>query len=137
MPIDERFRTSALEKLRKVEEFIKQKEADLLEDTDPEDLEYGINTELSLQGLGELWEEAVEKNHYMEVVFTEIMEHHDGAYLKATFRNSLGDTYAERYVSIWSSGKVDISHAFFMKLGEILLRVEKVKEDTFRFFMKK
>ncbi|SNZ17015.1 hypothetical protein [Hydrogenobacter hydrogenophilus] len=137
MPIDERFRTSALEKLRKVEEFIKQKEAELLEDTDQEDLEYGINMELSLKGLGELWEEAIEKNHYMEVVFTEVMEHHDGAYLKVSFRNSLGDTYAERYVSIWSSGKVDISHTFFMKLGDIRLRVERVKEDTFRLFMKK
>jgi hypothetical protein len=137
VPIDEGFKELALEKLRKVEEFIKQKREDILEDTDQEDLEYGLSRELVLKDLGKLWEEGVEKNNYMEVVFTEIMEHHDGAYLKASFRNSLGDAYAERYVSIWSSGKVDISHALFVRFEGIHMRIERVKGDTFKLFMKR
>lgn len=135
--IDESFKKLALEKLRKVEEFIKQKRGEILEDTDQEDLEYGLSRELVLNGLGKLWEEAVEKNNYMEVVFTEVMEHHDGAYLKVSFRNSLDDTYAERYVSIWSSGKIDISHALFVRLEGVYMRIDRVKGDIFKLFMKK
>ena len=137
MPIEESYKRASLEKLQKVEEYIKNALQEILSQVDEEDLEYGVSQEATLSGLGELWEEAVEKNNYMEVVFTEIMEHHDGAYLKATFRNSTEDAYAERYISVWSSGRVEMSYALFLSLNSVSVRVERVKGDTFRFFFKK
>ncbi|GBC88890.1 MAG: hypothetical protein NZ527_01995 [Hydrogenobacter thermophilus] len=137
MPIEESYKRASLEKLQKVEEYIKNALQEILSQVDEEDLEYGVSQEATLSGLGELWEEAVEKNNYMEVVFTEIMEHHDGAYLKATFRNSTEDAYAERYISVWSSGRVEMSYALFLSLNSVSARVERIKGDTFRFFFKK
>lgn len=137
MPIEESYKRASLEKLQKVEEYIKNALQEILSQMDEEDLEYGVSQEATLSGLGELWEEAVEKNNYMEVVFTEIMEHHDGAYLKATFRNSTEDAYAERYISVWSSGRVEMSYALFLSLNSVSARVERIKGDTFRFFFKK
>ncbi|WP_340689765.1 hypothetical protein [Hydrogenobacter thermophilus] len=137
MPIEESYKRASLEKLKKMEEYIKNALREILSQVDEEDLEYGVSQEATLSGLGELWEEGVEKNNYMEVVFTEIMEHHDGAYLKATFRNSTEDAYAERYISVWSSGRVEMSYALFLSLNSVSARVERVKGDTFRFFFKK
>ena len=136
MPIDESYKRTSLERLEKVANSVREKLQEILEDIDPEDLDYGLSEEVKWEELKELWEEGVEKNNYMEVVYTEVMEHHDGAYLKATFRNSLGDTYADRYVSVWSSGRVDVSHALFVKLESVSVRIERVKEDTYKLFIK-
>ncbi|MDW8294246.1 MAG: hypothetical protein RMK21_02700, partial [Aquificaceae bacterium] len=73
---------------------------------------------------------------YMEVVYTEIMEHHDGAYLKATFRNAAEDFSAERYVSVRSSGRVEIGYAFFLSVGNVRVRVERVGKGVFGLFLK-
>ena len=72
----------------------------------------------------------------MEVVFTEIMEHHDGAYLKTAFRNSLEVCYAERYVSIRSSGRGEIGHALFLRRDGVSIWVERVGEGLFSRFAK-
>lgn len=137
MPVDEVYRKAILEKLTKIEELVKEKVWRFVREIDEEDLEYGVSEEITLEGLGELWEEGVEKNNYLEIVSTEIMEHHDGAYLKAIFRNSLKSAYADRYISIWSSGKVDTSHAMLLKIDDLSLRIERVKGDTFKLFLKK
>lgn len=103
---------------------------------DEEDLEFGVKLELKSPELEEAWKKAVEENNYMEVVFTEIMEHHDGAYLKTTFRNSLEECHAERYVSISSSGRVEIGYALFLRLDGVSVRVERVGEGLFSLFAK-
>ena len=79
---------------------------------------------------------AVEEIYFMEVGFSEIMEHHVGAYLKTAFRNSLDECYAESYVSIRSSGRVEIGHALFLRLDGVSIRVERVGEGLFSLFAK-
>ncbi|MCS6998063.1 MAG: hypothetical protein N2648_04145 [Aquificaceae bacterium] len=82
MPIEETYRATALSKVREFGELLKPRVEELLEDTDEEDLEFGLKMELRAEELSDLWKECVEENNYMEVVYTEIMEHHDGAYLR-------------------------------------------------------
>jgi hypothetical protein len=137
MPIQESYRQEALQKVYQLGRALGEKLRELLQEVDEEDLEFGVKLELEAPELEDLWKSAVEENNYMEVVFTEIMEHHDGAYLKATFRNSTEDAYAERYISVWSSGRVEMSYALFLSLNSVSARVERVKGDTFRFFFKK
>lgn len=134
MPIEETYRQRALERLGILCKEIKPKLKTLIEAVDPEDLEFGIRLDMKAPELEDLWKQAVEENNYMEVVFTEIMEHHDGAYLKATFRNSSEDCYAERYVSVWSSGRVELSYAFFVKMDGLRVRVEKKEGGLFVVF---
>ncbi|MFN3975903.1 MAG: hypothetical protein ACK4LT_02455 [Aquificaceae bacterium] len=136
MPIQESYRQEALSKLKDLCQSLGPKVKELLEEIDREDLEFGIKLELRSPELNEPWKRAVEENNYMEVAFTEIMEHHDGAYLKTTFRNSLEDCHAERYVSIRSSGRVEIGHAFFLRLDDVSVRVERVGEGLFRLYAK-
>ncbi|MEN3028345.1 MAG: hypothetical protein ABDH29_03830 [Aquificaceae bacterium] len=136
MPIQEAYRASALSRVRELRELLKPKVEELLKDIDPEDLEFGTKLELKDEELSSLWKEAVEENNYMEVVYTEIMEHHDGAYLKATFRNTLEDCRAERYVSVRSSGRVEVSHALFLEFDGLVVRVERIEGGVFSLFVK-
>lgn len=108
-----------------------------LEDIDPEDLEMGLQVSLEEDPqLAQLWQENVENNNYMEVSYTEIMEHHDGAYLKATFRNEYENYTQERYVSVRSSGRVEITHALFITIGNVRGRVERRAKGGFTVFLK-
>ncbi len=136
MPIQEEYREKALSKLEGFCHVLKDRIKAMLSETDPEDLEFGIRLELEEKKLDPLWREAVEENNYMEVVFTEIMEHHDGAYLKATFRNEANGCWAERYVSIRSSGRVEVSYALFVSLEGMKVRVEREGEGLFSLFAK-
>lgn len=136
MPIQEAYKEGALSKVRTLGGALKPKVEELLRSVDSEDIEFGVKLELKAEELQELWKDCVEENNYMEVVYTEIMEHHDGAYLKATFRNSTENYYAERYVSIRSSGRVERAHAFYVLLGDIKVRIEKVEEGVFSLFVK-
>ncbi|MCX8060569.1 MAG: hypothetical protein N3C13_05165 [Aquificaceae bacterium] len=136
MPVQEAYREMALSKLRELGEAIRPKVRELLEKVDPEDLEFGLKLQVKWQELEEAWREKVEENNYMEVVHTEIMEHHDGAYLKATFRNSYGDYQQERYVSVRSSGRVEVSHALFVYLEGLRVRVESLGGGAFELYVK-
>ena len=136
MPIDESYRQTSLDKVRELCGVLRAKVEEYLEDVDPEDLEFGVSFEVSEDGLEGLWRSAVEENNYMEVVYTEIMEHHDGAYLKATFRNALEDCWAVRYVSVRSSGRVEVSYAFFVRLEGVRVRIERKGEGLFGAFAK-
>lgn len=136
MPIQESFRREAFERLKVLCEAFTERIGQTLKNVDTEDLEFGVRLELRESDLSELWKRAVEDNNYMEVVFTEIMEHHDGAYLKITFRNNTGSCFAERYVSVRSSGRVEIGHALFMSLKQVLVRIEKKSEGVFTLFVK-
>ncbi len=134
MPIQENYREEALSKLGTLCSTLEGSIHSLLEEADPEDLEFGLKLELEVPELESLWQEAIEENNYMQVVFTEVMEHHDGAYLKATFRNELGRCYADRYISVWSSGRVELSYALFMEIGNIRVRVERKGQGIFGIF---
>ena len=134
MPIQEEYRQRALEKVNTLKEAIKDFLKDIVESVDAEDLEMGISERVEIRE--DLWRDAVEENNYMEVVYTEIMEHHDGAYLKVTFRNSVEDAHADRYVSVRSSGRVEITHAFFVKLNSVGVRIEKKPDGSFLAFFK-
>ncbi|MFN3813883.1 MAG: hypothetical protein ACK4SM_04595 [Aquificaceae bacterium] len=136
MPIDQKYREEAIEKVKKVGELLREKIEKAIKDMDEEDLEYGVSIEIIGNDLKSLWEEGVERNNYMEVVSTEIMEHHDGAYLKATFRNNTENGYADRYVSVWSSGKTDISYAFSLSFKNVVAKVQPIDQHSFRVFLK-
>jgi hypothetical protein len=60
----------------------------------------------------------------------------DGAYLKATFRNSTQNDTAERYVSVRSSGRVELSYAFFVERDGLVDRVEREPDGGFKIFLK-
>ncbi len=136
MPIEESYREQALEKVQRLGKILEQKLGELLKEVEEEDLEFGVNLNFSEGLLSSLWKECVEDNNYMEVSFVEVMEHHDGAYLKATFRNSTRNYSAERYVSVRSSGRVEITYAFFVEKDGVVGRVEKEQEGAFRAFLR-
>ncbi len=136
MPIDQRYREEAIEKVKRVGKVLRERIEKAIKDIDEEDLEYGVSIEIIGNDLKSLWEEGVERNNYMEVVSAEVMEHHDGAYLKATFRNGAGDCYADRYISVWSSGKTDISHAFSLSFNNVVAKVQPIDQHSFRVFLK-
>lgn len=136
MPIQESYRQEALSKLESLCQAIRPKVEELLKDIDPEDLDFGIKLELKAPEIEEVWNKAVEENNYMEIVFTEIMEHHDGAYLKTTFRNTIDSCSAERYVSIRSSGRAELSHALFLDIEPLKIRVEKLGGGLFSLYAK-
>jgi len=118
MPIEESYRGQAFEKVQRLGKFLEEDLQNLLKEVEEEDLDFGVSVSLSGSLLSSLWKECVEDNNYMEVSFVEVMEHHDGAYLKATFRNSTQNYTAERYVSVRSSGRVELSYAFFCGDGQ-------------------
>ncbi len=136
MPIQEAYREEALSKLENLCQAIIPKVEELLEEIDQEDLEFGVKLELKTLDIEKLWKEGIEENNYMEIVFTEIMEHHDGAYLKTTFRNKTNSCYAERYVSIRSSGRVEFTYALFLERDGLKIRVEKVGEGLYSLYVK-
>jgi hypothetical protein len=136
MPIEESYREQALEKVQKLGKVLEEELEELLEELEEEDLDFGVSISLSGSLLPSLWKECVEDNNYMEVSFVEVMEHHDGAYLKATFRNSTQNYTAERYVSVRSSGRVEISYAFFVERDSVVGRVEREPEGNFKVFLK-
>jgi len=136
MPIEESYREQALEKVQRLGKVLEEKLQNLLKEVEEEDLEFGVSASLSGSLLSSLWKECVEENNYMEVSFVEVMEHHDGAYLKATFRNSTQNYTAERYVSVRSSGRVEISYAFFVERDRVVGRVERELDGNFKVFLK-
>jgi hypothetical protein len=136
MPIEESYRGQALEKVQKLGKFLEEELQNLLKEVEEEDLDFGVSVSLSGSLLSSLWKECVEDNNYMEVSFVEVMEHHDGAYLKATFRNSTQNYTAERYVSVRSSGRVEISYAFFVERDGVVGRVERERDGGFKIFLK-
>jgi hypothetical protein len=136
MPIEERYREQALERVQRLGKVIEEELQNLLKEVEKEDLDFGVSASLSGGLLSSLWKECVEDNNYMEVSFVEVMEHHDGAYLKATFRNSTQNYTAERYVSVRSSGRVEISYAFFVERDDVVGRVERGPDGGFKVFLK-
>jgi hypothetical protein len=136
MPIEESYREQALEKVQKLGKVLEEELEELLEELEEEDLDFGVSVSLSGSLLSSLWKECVEDNNYMEVSFVEVMEHHDGAYLKATFRNSTQNYTAERYVSVRSSGRVEIGYAFFVERDSVVGRVEMEPDGVFKVFLK-
>jgi hypothetical protein len=136
MPIEESYREQALEKVQRLGKFLEEELQNLLKEVEEEDLDFGVSVSLSGSLLSSLWKECVEENNYMEVSFVEVMEHHDGAYLKATFRNSTQNYTAERYVSVRSSGRVEINYAFFVERDGVVGRVEREPEGNFKVFLK-
>jgi len=136
MPIEESYRGQALEKVQRLGKFLEEELQNLLKGVEEEDLDFGVSVSLSGGLLSSLWKECVEDNNYMEVSFVEVMEHHDGAYLKATFRNSTQNYTAERYVSVRSSGRVEIFYVFFVEMDGVVGRVEMKPEGGFKIFLK-
>ncbi|WP_333784705.1 hypothetical protein [Thermocrinis sp.] len=136
MPIDEAYKNLAISKLEEFGELAQQKIKNSVSELDPEDLEFGLSLSLQDQELFKLWQDCIENNNYMEVSFVEVMEHHDGAYLKATFKNSKGPYTAERYVSVRSSGRVEIAHAFLLETKGIVVRMEKEPDGSFKVFVR-
>jgi hypothetical protein len=136
MPIEESYRGQALEKVQRLGKFLEEELQNLLKEVEEEDIDFGVSVSLSGSLLPSLWKECVEENNYMEVSFVEVMEHHDGAYLKATFRNSTQNYTAERYVSVRSSGRVEISYAFFVERDGVVGRVEREPDGGFKVFLK-
>jgi len=136
MPIEESYREQALEKVQRLGKVLEEELQELLKEVEEEDLDFGVSVSLSGGLLSSLWKECVEDNNYMEVSFVEVMEHHDGAYLKAIFRNSTQNYTAERYVSVRSSGRVEISYAFFVERDGVVGRVEREPDGGFKVFLK-
>ncbi|MDT7871425.1 MAG: hypothetical protein RQ844_02840 [Thermocrinis sp.] len=136
MPIEDSYREQALEKVQRLGKVLEEELQNLLKEVEEEDLDFGVSASLSGGLLSSLWKECVEDNNYMEVSFVEVMEHHDGAYLKATFRNSTQNYTAERYVSVRSSGRVEISYAFFVERDGVVGRVEREPDGGFKVFLK-
>jgi len=136
MPIEESYRGQALGKVQKLGKFLEEELQELLKEVGEEDLDFGVSVSLSGSLLSSLWKECVEDNNYMEVSFVEVMEHHDGAYLKAIFRNSTQNYTAERYVSVRSSGRVEIFYVFFVEMDSVVGRVEREPEGSFKVFLK-
>ncbi|MCC6063431.1 MAG: hypothetical protein LM570_02740 [Thermocrinis sp.] len=136
MPIEESYREQALEKVQRLGKVLEEELQNLLREVEEEDLDFGVSASLPGGLLSSLWKECVEDNNYMEVSFVEVMEHHDGAYLKATFRNSTQNYTAERYVSVRSSGRVEISYAFFVERDGVVGRVERERDGGFKVFLK-
>jgi hypothetical protein len=136
MPIEESYREQALEKVQRLGKVLEEELQNLLKEVEEEDLDFGVSASLSGGLLSSLWKECVEDNNYMEVSFVGVMEHHDGAYLKATFRNSTQNYTAERYVSVRSSGRVEIGYAFFVERDGVVGRVEREPDGGFKVFLK-
>lgn len=136
MPIEESYREQALEKVQRIGKVLEEELQNLLKKVKEKDLDFGVSVSLSRGLLSSLWKECVEDNNYVEVSFVEVMEHHDGAYLKATFRNSTQNYTVERYVSVRSSGRVEISYAFFVEMDGVVGKVEMEPDGSFKVFLK-
>ncbi len=125
MPIDERLKEEAYNKVRELgrelEKIIKIK----IEGEEKEDLEFGVGFDIKEENIIKLWKKAVIENVYMDIGDVEIMEHHDGVYLKTKFINHVGNFRAERNISIWSNGRVEKVHGFYIDTDNITGRIEE------------
>ncbi len=125
MPIDEKLKEETYNKVRKLgkelEEIIKAR----IEQEEKEDLEFGIIFDIENEKVINLWREAVTENVYMDIGDVEIMEHHDGVYLKTKFINHVENFRAERNISIWSNGRIEKVHSFYIDTDNIRGRVEE------------
>ncbi len=125
MPIDERLKEEAYNKVRELgkelEKIIRMK----IEQEEKEDLEFGVGFEIEGEDIIKLWKKAVTENLYMDIGDVEIMEHHDGVYLKTKFINHVENFRAERNISIWSNGRVEKVHGFHIDTDNITGRIEE------------
>ncbi|HEK24912.1 hypothetical protein [Hydrogenobaculum sp.] len=132
MPIDESYKSKDLQKLLDFKAYVEPIVKEEIENADEDDLEFGYSFEKDLNE--ELYVNAVEQNNYYDVK-TEVLEHHDGVYLKSTFVNSIENITAERYVNIRSNAKIEISYRCFIDIDNIKAIIEKSK-DTFKITLK-
>ncbi|MGC8676940.1 MAG: hypothetical protein ACP5UF_01780 [Hydrogenobaculum sp.] len=132
MPIDENYKSKDLQKLLDFKAYVEPIVKEEIENADEDDLEFGYSFEKDLNE--ELYVNAVEQNNYYDVK-TEVLEHHDGVYLKSTFVNSIENITAERYVNIRSNAKIEISYRCFIDIDNIKAIIEKSK-DTFKITLK-
>ncbi len=125
MPIDEKLKEEVYNKVREfgreLDRIIKAR----IKQEEKEDLEFGIIFEIEDENIINLWREAVTENAYMDIGDVEIMEHHDGVYLKTKFINHVKNFRAERNISIWSNGRVEKVHNFYIDTDNIRGRVEE------------
>ncbi|MGC8588133.1 MAG: hypothetical protein ACP5LI_03815 [Hydrogenobaculum sp.] len=132
MPIDESYKSKDLQKLLDFKAYVEPIVKEEIENADEDDLEFGYSFEKDLNE--ELYVNAIEQNNYYDVK-TEVLEHHDGVYLKSTFVNSIENITAERYVNIRSNAKIEISYRCFIDIDNIKAIIEKSK-DTFKITLK-
>ncbi|GAB6077756.1 hypothetical protein [Hydrogenobaculum acidophilum] len=132
MPIDETYRNMDLSKLLEFRNYVEPIIKKEIENADEDDLEFGYSFEKSLDD--KLWESAVEQNNYYDVK-TEVLEHHDGVYLKSTFINTIENISSERYVNIRSNAKIEISYRCFVDIDDVKAIIEKSK-DKFKITLK-
>ena len=126
MPIDESYKKKDLEKLLEFRNYVEPVIKEELESADEDDLEFGYSFEKALDE--KLWDSAVEQNNYYDVK-TEILEHHDGVYLKSTFINTVENIRSERYVNIRSNAKIEISYRCFIDIDSVKAIIERSKES--------
>ncbi len=129
MSIDERYRSEAFKKVRDLGESLEEIISKRVEIEHREDLELGVSFEVRDRDVLDLWYKAVRKNCYMDINNIEILEHHDGVYLKVMFINAVGNYRAERHVSIWSNGKVDFVYGFLIEYENFSCRIDE--KDNF------
>lgn len=118
---------SVLEALNnKLREILDKEIGDIEED----DLEFGISKNVPLdKNIKELWEKGIEKNNYYEVSLIETLEHHDGVYVKITFKNEAHGIKAHRYASVRASGKTELSHRAFIEMENLEIILELLNEN--------
>ncbi len=132
MPIDEAYKNMDLSKLLEFRNYVEPIIKKEIENADEDDLEFGYSFEEPLDE--KLWESAIEQNNYYDVK-TEVLEHHDGVYLKSTFINAIENISSERYVNIRSNAKIEISYRCFIDVDGIKAIIEKSK-DKFKITLK-
>ncbi|MCS7083451.1 MAG: hypothetical protein NZL90_00515 [Aquificaceae bacterium] len=135
MPIQEEFLKEVSSKLKKLAESFIPYLTQELKKVDEEDIEMGFGITLRLEDLLRPWQEAIEDANYFSILQTEVFEHHDGIYLKATFANSCEEYIAKRHISIRSNGRVEISHELFININRVSARIER-KDNLFSVFFR-
>jgi len=125
MPIDERLKEEAYDKVRTLGKEIEKILKERIEQEEDEDIEVGISFSVEDKYIMDMWKRAVIENVYMDIGDVEIMEHHDGVYLKTKFVNHVENFRAERNVSIWSNGRVEKVHGFHIDTDKLTGRVEE------------
>ncbi len=126
MPIDERLKEEAYNKIRELGKELEKIIREKIEQEEEENLELGIGFDIEGEDIIRLWKEAVTENVYMDIGNVEIMEHHDGVYLKTKFINHVENFRAERNISIWSNGRVEKVHGFHIDTDNITGRIEEL-----------
>ncbi len=132
MPIDERVKQEDLAKLQELKVYISSILENIIKDIDEDDLEFGYVAFSDIDK--NLWNNAIEQNNYYEVK-TDVLEHHDGVYVKCAFVNGIDDIKAEKHVNIRSNGKVETSHRCFVNIDKILAIIER-QDSRFKITFK-